>query len=390
MKYKKGAAIGAGLFAIFIALVIVDELAVKPEPSVVNSETKPTVSTLTLMAKPHYPTVALIGNTRARFVTQLKVTSDGQLAWLDQQLEPGTLIEQNTPLAKLDVTHLHSELAQANSRVVHAELELERQLHEQSVALSMLSTKNQSRFAKREPQVAAAKSDLAQAKQALKSSQKRLQEANIIAPFDAVILSRLVSPNDLLTAGQALFEVAASDSMDVVVPVSEPLWQKFHPQLLSQQIRINVTDRAGNTWPAALRYVAPNVDLTTRQRQLVLNVVNPYAHVSPLLPNQPVQVSVSFSEPLMSYQVPQSAVTRDGYVWTLSENNTLQKEAVEVLSHNEEHVHIRFNTETLNTKQVVVYPLLSMIAGTQVSAINSHTQFAGNQDTQGGADELAY
>ena len=47
-----------------------------------------------------------------------------------------------------------------------AELELKQAKHEQTVALKMLNPKTSSSFARREPQVLAAKANLQQAKQA--------------------------------------------------------------------------------------------------------------------------------------------------------------------------------------------------------------------------------
>ncbi|MDK2595386.1 efflux RND transporter periplasmic adaptor subunit [Pseudoalteromonas obscura] len=378
MKYKNIMAIGAGVCAIFMALIVVDELAIEAPIAKTNHSIKQPVSTTTVVAQPHTPSLDLIGNTRARFLTQLKVTSEGQLAWLDTELEPGALVTKATPLAKLDTTHLESELAQAQSRVYHSELALEQQLHEQSVALSMLSSKNQSSFAKREPQVTAAKADLSQAKLMLKSMQKRFEEAQIVAPYDAVILSRAVSPGDWLSAGEALFEVAASDSIDVVLPISEPVWRRLKRQLQHQQLEISVTDRSGGQWPAQVRYIAPRMDLTTRQRQLILKVVDPYELNAQLMPNQPVRVSIGLAQEPQSFKVPQSALTRDGFVWTVDAAGTLQKESIEILSKSRTHTYIRFNQINDSTKQVVVYPLLSMVVGTQVEALSNPVQLADN------------
>ncbi|MCG7547855.1 efflux RND transporter periplasmic adaptor subunit [Pseudoalteromonas sp. Of7M-16] len=376
MKYKNIMAIGAGFCAIFMALIVVDELAIEAPVVKTNHSIKQPVSTTIVLPQSHIPTLDLIGNTRARFVTQLKVTSDGQLAWLDTELEPGALVKKATPLAKLDTTHLESEMAQAQSRVYHSELALEQQLHEQSVALSMLSSKNQSSFAKREPQVAAAKADLSQAKLMLKSMQKRFEEAQIVAPYDAVILSRSVSPGDWLSAGEALFEVAASDSIDVVLPISEPVWRRLKRQLQHQLLEINVTDRSGGKWPAQIRYIAPRMDLTTRQRQLILKVSDPYELTTRLMPNQPVQVNIGLAREPLSFKVPQSALTRDGFVWTVDDDGTLQKEPVEILSKSQTHTYIRFNQMDDSAKQVVVYPLLSMVVGTQVEPLSNQVQLA--------------
>ncbi|TQF71112.1 efflux RND transporter periplasmic adaptor subunit [Pseudoalteromonas luteoviolacea] len=367
MKYKNILAIGLGLFAVFVALVVVDELAVAEPVTQSKPAPKQPVSVVVVSPQPHTPSLTLLGNTRARHVTQLRVSSNGQLAWLDTSLEPGTLVSEGAPLAKLDMTHLASELAQAQSRVRHAELALEQQLHEQAVALRMLSENNQSSYAKREPQVAAAESDLTQARLALQSTNKLVQEAHITAPFNAVVLSRTVSPSDWLSAGEALFEVASSASMDVEMPISEPIWGKLLPQLQANAVTIDVIDRSGKHWPAQVRFIDPKVDLTTRQRQVVLKVANPYQELVSLMPNQPVQVSIRMiSEPL-SFQVPHSAMTRDGFIWTINEENSLQKEAVEVLSKNDEFTYVRFANLPDKARKVVEYPLLSMLVGTEVS-----------------------
>ncbi|OCQ22772.1 hypothetical protein A7985_02095 [Pseudoalteromonas luteoviolacea] len=382
MKFKNILAIGAGMFAIFIALVIVDELAVAEQVQQINEPTEQPVSVVVVHAEQHAPTVSLLGNTRARHVTQLRVSSNGQLGWLDAAIEPGMLVPQATPLARLDMTHLASELAQAQSRVRHAELTLEQQRHEQSVAVRMLSENNQSRYARREPQVAAAEADLAQAKLALESTSKRVQEAQIVAPFDAVILSRAVSPGDWLSAGEALFEIASSASMDVVMPVSEPVWRKMLPQLQSQQLTIQVVDRAGTSWPAEIRYIAPNVDLNTRQRQVVLKIDNPYSSVVSLMPNQPVQVTIQLAAEPHAFKVPQSAITRDGMIWVVLEDNTLQKEPVEVLSKTHKYAFVRFSSVSKTSQKVVSYPLLTMLTGNKVAPVSPQVKLASKEVSQ--------
>ncbi|KZX02044.1 hypothetical protein JL49_02570 [Pseudoalteromonas luteoviolacea] len=382
MKFKNILAIGAGVLATFTALVIVDELTVAEQAYQKNEPQAQPVSVVIVHPARHAPNINLIGNTQARHVTQLRVSSNGQLSWLDTEVEPGTLVPKSTPLARLDMTHLASELAQAQSRVRHAELTLEQQLHEQSVAVRMLSDKNQSRYARREPQVAAAKADLVQAKLALESTSKLAQEAQVIAPFDAVILSRMVSPGDWLSAGETLFQIASSASIDVIMPISESTWRKLAPQLASQQLSLHVIDRAGTSWPADVRYIAPNVDVNTRQRQIVLKVANPYSSVVSLMPNQPVQVNIQLVAEPNAFKVPQSALTRDGMIWLVDEGSTLQKEQVEVLSKNDKYAFIRFNSASKTSRQIVSYPLLTMLVGNKVAPVVDQIRLASKEESQ--------
>ncbi|MEF1230602.1 efflux RND transporter periplasmic adaptor subunit, partial [Vibrio fortis] len=215
------------------------------------------------------------------------------------EMEPGTLVKKGDVLAKLDNSALRSNVAMTLSQVKQAELNLKQIEHEQTVALKMLNPSKSSAFARKEPQVAAAKAELTQAKQAYQSATKLLEESTIVAPFDAVIMSRHVSPGEWIEAGQATFDLAASDSIDVALPVSELHWARVQQAVITgqeaSQPEITVVDRSGQKWPAEVRYVSPNVDNVTRQRQVVLSVQNPY-QVPRLFPNQQVEVKVNLGE----------------------------------------------------------------------------------------------
>ncbi|MDA0118126.1 efflux RND transporter periplasmic adaptor subunit [Vibrio sp. T11.5] len=365
MKFKKTLAILAGCGAIFAALVVVDVL--EPQPVVIEQKapSKTPVSVLQVTPEDHDSNLTLLATTTARWPIQLKASSSAQLAWLNPDIEPGVLVKKGTLLAKLNTSALESNLAQANSSVMQAELNLKQAQHEQTVALKMLSPTKSSPFARREPQLLAAKAELAQAKQAYTSAAKLLEEASVVAPFDAVIMRRNISPGEWLEAGQVTFELAASDSMDVELPVSELHWQQV--QSVLSQPEITIVNRDGSEWQAQVRYVSPQVDPTTRQRQVVLSVREPYQGMTRLLPNQQVKVIVSLGLRPEIVNLPLSAITRDGYVWTLDEQNRLQKEWITQIGQTRNQVYARFEQDSAKVRQVVVYPLQSMLPGKQVS-----------------------
>lgn len=257
MKFKKTLAILAGCGAIFAALVVVDVL--EPQPVVIEQKapSKTPVSVLQVTPEDHDSKLTLLATTTARWPIQLKASSSAQLAWLNPDIEPGVLVKKGTLLAKLNTSALESNLAQANSSVKQAELNLKQAQHEQTVALKMLSPTKSSPFARREPQVLAAKAELVQAKQAYTSAAKLLEEASIAAPFDAVIMRRNISPGEWLEASQVTFELAASDSLDVELPVSELHWQQVQSAL--SQPEITIVNRDGSEWQAQVRYVSPKL-----------------------------------------------------------------------------------------------------------------------------------
>ncbi|MEZ9001396.1 efflux RND transporter periplasmic adaptor subunit [Vibrio splendidus] len=364
MKFKKPLSVLVGCSAIFIALVVVDELEPESTQPVKKEAVLAPVSVLEVTPSQHQSTLTVLGVTAARWPVQLKASSSAQLKWLDESVEPGNLVNKGDVLARLDTSAVDANLAQALSLLKQAELELKQAKHEQTVALKMLNPKTSSSFARREPQLLAAKANLKQAKQAYMSAQKLLEESVITAPFDAVIMKRHISPREWIEAGQVTFELVASDSIDIELPISEMHWQQVQAALTEPSIM--VVNRSGNQWPAKVRYVSPQVDSVTRQRQVVLSVEAPYQSKPRLFPNQQVQAVVNLGLKDNVVSVPLSVMTRDGYVWTLDTNDRLRKESVSLIGQGNQVLDIRFNQQSGQVRRVVQYPLSSMLIGKQV------------------------
>ncbi|MFS1948107.1 efflux RND transporter periplasmic adaptor subunit [Vibrio lentus] len=364
MKFKKPLSVLVGCAAIFIALVVVDELEPEATQPVKKEAVLAPVSVLEVTPSQHQSTLTVLGVTTARWPVQLKASSSAQLKWLDESIEPGNLVNKGDVLARLDTSAVDANLAQALSSLKQAELELKQAKHEQTVALKMLNPKTSSSFARREPQLLAAKANLKQAKQAYLSAQKLLEESEITSPFDAVIMKRHISPREWIEAGQVTFELAASDSIDIELPISEMHWQQVQAALTEPSI--TVVSRSGNQWPAKVRYVSPQVDSVTRQRQVVLSVEEPYQSKPRLFPNQQVQAVVNLGLKDNVVSVPLSVMTRDGYVWTLDSNDRLRKESVSLIGQGNQVLDIRFNQQSEQVRRVVQYPLSSMLIGKQV------------------------
>jgi len=364
MKFKKPLSVLVGCAAIFIALVVVDELEPEATQPVKKEAVLAPVSVLEVTPSQHQSTLTVLGVTAARWPVQLKASSSAQLKWLDESVEPGNLVNKGDVLARLDTSAVDANLAQALSSLKQAELELKQAKHEQTVALKMLNPKASSSFARREPQLLAAKANLKQAKHAYLSAQKLLEESEITAPFNAVIMKRHISPREWIEAGQVTFELAASDSIDIELPISEMHWQQVQAALTEPSIM--VANRSGNQWPAKVRYVSPQVDSVTRQRQVVLSVEAPYQSKPRLFPNQQVQAVVNLGLKDNVVSVPLSAMTRDGYVWTLDSNDRLRKESVSLIGQGNQVLDIRFNQQSEQVRRVVQYPLSSMLIGKQV------------------------
>ncbi|RJG40214.1 efflux RND transporter periplasmic adaptor subunit [Motilimonas pumila] len=365
MKWRKILPIALSLLLVACAGTLVATLAPEPTPPAAVIEVKQPVTVSLVKPQAYQPVIALFGFSRARWPVEIKATSSAKVQWLNAHLEPGALVKQGDVLAKIDTTHLSSQLAQARSAVTQAELNLEREQHERTVALKMLSQRKSSAYARREPQIAFAKAALQQARQAYVSAQQHFKDATVVAPFDAVIINRFVSPGQQVAVEQPLFQLASSASLDIHVAVPEQLWQRFSAAL--EQPDISVVDRQHHKRQGTLRFVTPEVDSISRQRQVVLAVAEPYRASPRLLPNQQVSVEVRLEQRDGVMALPLSALTRDGDVWTLDDDNKLRLETIDVLKETPSAVFAVFQLAPLQARRVVTYPLLSMISGTQVA-----------------------
>ncbi|PMJ91696.1 efflux RND transporter periplasmic adaptor subunit [Vibrio sp. 10N.261.55.A7] len=365
MKIKSKLPILFSVLFIAFALWLVDLLEPEPSPTQTVLTQKQPVTVTKPLPQPHQPSLTLLGTTKARWPVEIKSPTNAKIVWIDETLEPGSLIHEGDVLARIDTTHLQSEVAQTRSALQLAKLNLLQQQHEQTVALKMLSKENSSKFARREPQIASAKADLLQAKESLASRKQHLNDATITAPFDAIILSRSVSPSQQLDVGDSLFTLASSASLDVALPVPEQQWRTITSALNAPDI--SITDKQGKTWPADVRYIAPQADTSSRQRQVMLSVQHPYSESLRLLPNQQVEVNISLDQQDFVVQVPLSAITRDGQIWTINDSDQLLIEPIRVISETPDHAFITFNNQPQKPRSVVSYPLLSMISGVEVT-----------------------
>jgi hypothetical protein len=133
-----------------------------------------------------------------------------------------------------------------------------------------------------------------------------------------------------------------------------------------------VTTNENEQWSASIRSITPTRDRSTRQRSLILKISSPYVALPErkvLLPDTQVKIEFSGKKESQIFVIPSSALTEDGDIWTLDEQDQLQLEHVQLFSQTVEEVVVRFKENSLQTRRIVLYPLGSMIQGQQVKVI---------------------
>lgn len=362
-RLKQYAGVFIAVSILFIVLIWLGDDSKKSDDPGNPEKPNLEVSVIQVIPSTKDITESATGITMARWPTNLNATVSGRVEFINTQLQPGVLITKGTTLVRQQNHIYKADVATAKARIASTELEISRIKNEQYVAAK--AGKAQSSFGRFEPHLRAANADYFAAKAAYDLAKQQLADSQTVAPFDAIILSDHISPSQWLNTGELQYRIAASIAVDIKVELSAQQWRRL---TLQKGNAVTVRTPDGVVWPAKIRYLNPIMDQTTRQRSIVLEVLNPYEGDTPLLPDQ--QVSVTFSGPALSdvVKAPASVITEDGKVWSLTESS-LKLENIELLEEKPDYILYRYEEQPSTQRQLVLFPLSSMLQGQQASPL---------------------
>lgn len=314
------------------------------------------------------------GETKPRYELAFSSEVSGRVEWLSSSFEAGSTVRKGELLAKIDTTTYEQAVTQAESDVATATQELleEQRQGEQARSeweRSGLTGEPSSPLVLREPQLASAQAKLENAKQALVKAQQDLTNTEVRAPFDSVVVSRDIQPGSYLNAGGSIATLYSTDRIEIEIPLSEQQWANLPKSTQQGDItwKATITDSTGSVeWQAQVersyQYVAQN----TRQRSVVLVVDNPLDQAQPLFPGTFVTATISGAEVDNLWQLPASALSQQGEIWTVDSQGMLTKSQATILFERDDHIYVE-PTQSEAAVKVVMRPLSNFKVGMKVS-----------------------
>ncbi|MAG76385.1 MAG: hypothetical protein CL811_06445 [Colwelliaceae bacterium] len=356
-------ALSAVLLLTMVLLWIADESASEPtEPQ--QQQSVLTVSAIKVSPTTIESQVSAFGVAKARWALDVISPVAGKVQSLPVNNEPGTEKDKQDLLVSIADTAYQYELSTAKARVTQAELELARYQHEQYVAKQVNGKMQQSAFGRFEPHIKFAQAELAAAKAQVKFSQQRLDDTRILAPFNAIILEKHITPSQWVNEGDVIFKVASTDYVDISVSMSDTAWQRIGH--VDKSTVVKIYSPSGNQWQASLRYAEPSLNTQTRQRGLMLQVANPYSANAPLLPEQQVDVVFTGKAQANVVEAPATVMTPDHKVWSVIDNQ-LVLESVEIIEELPNAIKFRYINSPEKPRTLVLFPLSTMLEGQRVT-----------------------
>ena len=246
----------------------------------------------------------------------------------------GDKVKQNDLLASLDDALIKSDLNKATATLKQAELDLKR-LH--NLVPRKLASEDQIAKAKTAVQIARADVD---------HNQTRLNQTQIMAPFEGIISERLVEPGDVIPLYTHMLTLIDTSSLKARIYVSELLLPLIN---LDDPVFIKIDALGDQTFNGYVKRIYPTIDADTRRGVVEINISPVPAGA---LPGQLCRITLA-TENKPRLMIPFDVIRHDNqgtYVFKIENNKARRVNIRTGVQHNEDIEII----ENLNENDIVV------------------------------------
>lgn len=304
-------------------------------------DTRPTVTIDSLTPEVVRVQLNSFGEVMPLETTNLAAQVSGEVQMWNPKLVSGGLVRKGEVLFTVEADTYEAALLSAQANVASAKAQLIQEKAQADVAAREAKTMPNSQVSElylRKPQVMSAEANLKSAEAQLKIAKRDLENCEVKAPYDALVVSRSISTGDYVTQGSPVAVLNNIESAEITFPVAG-----FDSRFLEAKTvgsEVTVSDNTisnqnvqGISVKGVIHRDTGIVDNNTRMSYFVARVNDPYSINS----NKPVlkfgsYVSVSFEGKVLEdvFRIPQELVTEQK-VWTLDEDNTLHSHKVKVV-----------------------------------------------------------
>jgi RND family efflux transporter MFP subunit len=373
MVYHMKKYFGVLFLLISIALAI---FMVKNKSMAVSEKVKakiPYVKTMMLLPQTVNASIASQGVIAPESALTLLSELSSKVDWISPRMETGSSFTKGDTLLTLDKRDYELALITAESNVLNAEVNLEREKAESDLASKewkRVGAGAGSDLALRKPQLAQARATLAAAQATLERAQRNLRRTVFIAPFDGRVRTKNVDPGATIFPGTALGNIYATESFEVRLPIADQdvpfTGLDFNGRQIPDDKQLDVELSLGNSFlKGKVVRAEAEVDPMTRMLSIVARIDNTpsVSKSSPIAVGQFVEAIIYGIEIPDVVVLPRTTV-RDGGVWVVDTSMILYNRPVEVLRYENEFALIDEGIETGD--RLLTSRLSSLVNGLKV------------------------
>ena len=338
-------------------------------------QTHPKVSVSTYFAADYAGEVSFYGEVSALSNAKVRAHVRGEVVKILPKMKAGEKVKKGQRLLHIEDSQYRMAVAEAKQLLAEAELNL---LQENKRAEQ--ARRNWTRaglkgkpddLALNKPQVALAKANMVTARSRLKAAETTLSYTEIKAPFNGFVTERKVSIGETVEAGTDLYHLVGSDQLEIKVNLSETQFDRLPEGWQTQ--RVNLYDLQGKSvGTALLKRGGGYLDPVTRLHPLYLESTA----LDGVLPGDFVKASLPTQVFASVLRLPETALTRKGFIWFVDDQDRLQKFRAQVLFYEENWVVVSVpealrveetQSNELPDVRIAVTPLSYFEVGKQVA-----------------------
>ena len=306
-------------------------------------------------------------------ITQTVLTSEvgGEVIYRSKKFSEGSSVISGEILAKIDDTDLQLQYKNALLQLASAEVQFAVQKAEAEIAQEAWDQVGEGipqELTTKKPQLKQAKAALDVAKAQVQSAEKKLNKTEITAPYTGRIQNINIDLGSTIIPGQPVGSMYTSNEIEVTLSVKDSDLQfldipmdgrKLNPDQKSIVIIKSLYKGEMQEWAGNLERVDGVIDPMTRMIKLIANFKNNFIEeTKPILPiGLFVEAEINGKQLEDVFMIPNSALTPNGELLFLNQDDALEIRKVRVLTKMKNHILVK---EGMKAGERVVVSKLSI------------------------------
>ena len=290
-------------------------------------------------------------------ITQTVLTSEvgGEVIYRSKKFSEGSSVISGEILAKIDDTDLQLQYKNALLQLASAEVQFAVQKAEAEIAQEAWDQVGEGipqELTTKKPQLKQAKAALDVAKAQVQSAEKKLNKTEITAPYTGRIQNINIDLGSTIIPGQPVGSMYTSNEIEVTLSVKDSDLQfldipmdgrKLNPDQKSIVIIKSLYKGEMQEWAGNLERVDGVIDPMTRMIKLIANFKNNFIEeTKPILPiGLFVEAEINGKQLEDVFMIPNSALTPNGELLFLNQDDALEIRKVRVLTKMKNHILVK-------------------------------------------------
>jgi RND family efflux transporter MFP subunit len=354
-----------------LVLLLLDEEPAKARDINIESQSFPKVSYVAVKAGVQESRVVVYGELKPKWDVILKAQVSGAITYIDPVFESGSLVNENTVLMRIEDTPYQSQKSTAGVALAEAKLQLLHARNKTEITKNNWQNSgiNQlpSDLALFKPQLKIAEKALESAQQHFRAADNNLSYTRVKTPFKGIIIKRMVGLGQQVVEGEPLLHLIDHKNLYLDVFLSEIQWQNLSVQWLNSETKLYSS--AGE--PIAIATIVSGGHyLNSETRQYPLSITVNSKENQSAFSGQFVEIRLEGKKLNNYLSLPESALTREGIIWFIDQQDTLRSYQPKDIHYQNKHVLVPLpdNSEYVGYKiwQVATVPLSSFLVGKKV------------------------